>query len=250
MYVIQSIERAFDILRALADGPARISELAVTVDLPKSTVARMLFTLEQVGAVVRVPGSAEYRIGEGLAALAPPSDLTAGLVVAVRPFLHQLADAIGEAAGFSVPEGYAMHYLVQVDSPRPIQVRDYSGSFAPMHVSPAGLCTMADWPEPELARYLSRPLEANTRHSVTEPEAIRRRLGDIRTAGFAWIREEFAEGLASVAAPVRDASGVIVGAITVHGPSYRFPAPGEADATATAVRTAAARFSARRHHAA
>jgi DNA-binding IclR family transcriptional regulator len=119
-----------------------------------------------------------------------------------------------------------------------------------MHVSPAGLCVMADWPEPELARYLARPLEANTRHSVTAPAAILHRLVGIRSAGYAWIREEFADGLSSVAAPVRDPDGVIVGAITVHGPSYRFPSPGEEDATAAAVRTAAARFSARGHHAA
>ena len=121
MYVIQSIERAFDILRALATGPGRISELAVAVDLPKSTVARMLFTLERVGAVSRIPGTNQFRIGDGLRELAPPLDSTERLTVAVMPHLHQLSEAIGEAAGFSVPEGYAMHYLVQVDSPRRVR---------------------------------------------------------------------------------------------------------------------------------
>jgi len=244
--IIQSLERAFAILRALAVKPARISELAGIVSLPKSTVARMLATLELVGAVVRDDTNQTYRIGEGLAQLAAPMDFTTSLVVSIKPHLAQLASSIGEAAGFSVPEGYAMHYLVQVDSARPIQVRDYSGTSAPMHVSPAGLCLMAQWPEAELTRYLSRPLERNTPASVTDPAAIRQRLVRIRLDGYAWIHEEFAEGLSSVAAPVTNGQRRLVGALTVHGPTYRFPPPGEADRIGTSVRLAASRFSATR----
>ncbi len=184
----------------------------------------MLYTLEQVGAVARVDGSTEYRIGDGLGQLAAPLDMTASLVVSIKPHLAQLASTLGEAAGFSVPEGYAMHYLDQVDSPRPIQVRDYSGSLAPLHLASAGLCVMASWPEAELARYLSRPLERNTPQSVVDPEAIRRRLVGIRESGYAWVHEEFAEGLSSVAAPIARASrGRGRGD---HGPRSDLPIPG------------------------
>lgn len=243
MVIVQSIERAFELLQALAAGPARISDLALTVGLPKSTVARLLGTLERVGAVERDPGSSVYRIGEGLTRLAPAQDVTTSLIVAVKPHLHQLSETLGEAAGFSVPEGYAMHYLVQVDSPRPIQVRDYSGSSAAMHLVPAGLCVMAGWPEAEVARYLSRSLERNTPRSVIDPSAIRRRLVDVRESGYAWLDEEFAEGLSSVAAPVLDTQRRIVGAITVHGPTYRFPAQGQRERIGKLVRGAADRFS-------
>jgi DNA-binding IclR family transcriptional regulator len=241
--IVQAIERAFDILRVLALGPARISELAAAVGLPKSTVARLLGTLQRVDAVQRDPSTGEYRIGPGLLQLAPERDVTASLVVAVKPHLHQLSEALGEAAGFSVPDGYAMHYLVQVDSPRPIQVRDYSGSSAAMHLVPAGLCVMAGWPEAELARYLARPLGANTPRSVTDAAGIRRRLATIRETGYAWADEEFAEGLSSVAAPVLDERRRVVGAITVHGPTYRFPPEGQRERVGLAVRAAANRFS-------
>ncbi len=246
MVIIQSLERAFAILRALAIRPARISELATIVRLPKSTVARMLATLELVGAVERDEASQSYRIGEGLAQLAAPMDFTTSLVVAIKPHLDQLAASVGEAAGFSVPEGYAVHYLVQVDSPRPVQVRDYTGTSAPMHVSPAGLILMANWPDEELGRYLSRPLERHTPASVTDPARIRQRLARVRTDGYAWIHEEFAEGLSSVAAPVFDGQRRLVGAITVHGPTYRFPQAGDAVRVGAAVRLAANRFSATR----
>lgn len=110
MVIIQSVERAFEILRALTAGPARISELSPIADLPKSTVARMLFTLERVGAVTRIGTTNEYRLGDGLAQQAPAHHPTASLLGAVRPHLHRLSDAIGEAAGFNVPEGEVVHY--------------------------------------------------------------------------------------------------------------------------------------------
>jgi DNA-binding IclR family transcriptional regulator len=105
---------------------------------------------------------------------------------------------------------------------------------------------MASWPEAELARYLSRPLERNTPQSVVDPEAIRRRLVGIRESGYAWAHEEFAEGLSSVAAPIHGPRRVVVGAITVHGPTYRFPGDADPDRIGALVLGTAARFSASR----
>jgi DNA-binding IclR family transcriptional regulator len=243
MHVVQSIERAFGILRALAVAPAGISELAQVVDLPKSTVARILHTLEQVGAIDRIDGSGSYRIGSGIGELARSSDVTAALVVSVRPFLARLAGDLGEAAGFSIPEGHSMHYLVQVDSPNPIQVRDYTGVAVPMHVGSAGVVMMAHWPAEELDRYLARPLEQFTSTTVVDRSAVVDRLATVRRDGFAWVHGEFAEGLSSVAAPVYDGWRVMVGAITVHGPSYRFPGERDPTEVGSRVKRAADRFS-------
>jgi DNA-binding IclR family transcriptional regulator len=220
---VQSVERAFAILKALSVAPAGVSELADMVSLPKSTVARLLSTLEAIGAVDRVEEGTDYQIGQGLVELTGARDASATMVVAVRPYLAHLADALGEAVGFSVPEGYNMHFLVQVESPQPVQVRDYSGLAFPMHIGPAGMCVMAQWPLEEVQRYLSRPLEAYTAKTVVDPERILARLEQTRELGYAWVDEEFAEGLTSVASPVFDGSGHVIGAINAHGPTYRFP---------------------------
>ena len=60
---VQSIERAFLVLAALADGPVGVTEVAGRVDLPKSTVARLLAALETEGACEQVPGETRYRLG-------------------------------------------------------------------------------------------------------------------------------------------------------------------------------------------
>jgi DNA-binding IclR family transcriptional regulator len=104
---------------------------------------------------------------------------------------------------------------------------------------------MAQWPSEEAERYLSRELERYTPKTVVEPSLVSGRLEQIRSAGHCWIYEEFAEGINSVAAPVLTEGHLALGAIHVHGPSYRFPAEGKADSIAALVMDAAARFSSR-----
>jgi IclR family acetate operon transcriptional repressor len=242
---VQSIDRAFQVLKALAVEPSGITDLAQRVGLPKSTVARMLSSLEEQGAVTRGPDGNLFSIGMGLVELAGAIDATAALATAVRPHLIWLSDQLGEAAGFSVPTGYTLQYMVLVESPNPVQVRDYTGLTVPMHIGPSGLCVMAQWPREEADRYLSRPLEGYTPKTVVAPPMIRKRLEEIRRLGHCWIYEEFAEGINSVAAPVLAEGNLALGAIHVHGPSYRFPADGKADSIGALVMDAAARFSSR-----
>ncbi len=220
--MVQSIDRAFAVLSALAIAPAGVTDISARTDLPKSTVARLLATLEGLHAVERAEGG-RYRIGLGLLHLAGAVDASAALASAVIPHLRGLAKDLGEAAGFSVPTGYSVHYLAQVESPNAVQVRDYTGLMVPMHVGPSGLCMMSQWPEEDIDRYLRRALEAYTEKTVVDPARIRKRLQAIKREGHCWVYEEFAEGLNSVAAPVFDEAGRVVGALHVHGPSYRFP---------------------------
>ncbi|MET0565262.1 MAG: IclR family transcriptional regulator [Acidimicrobiia bacterium] len=242
---VQSIDRAFQVLKALAVEPSGVTDLAQRVGLPKSTVARMLSSLEDQGAVTRGPDGTMYCIGMGLVELAGAIDATAALATAVRPHLVWLSDQLGEAAGFSIPTGYTIQYMVQVESPNPVQVRDYTGLTVPMHVGPSGLCVMAQWPAEEVDRYLGRPLEVYTANTVVDPGRIQKRLDSVRVSGHCWVREEFAEGINSVAAPVLADGKRALGAIHVHGPTYRFPVDGRADAIASLVMDAAARFSSR-----
>jgi len=219
-----------------------VSQVAVRVGLPKSTVARLLSTLEGIGAVARVEGCLDYEIGSSIAELLGGPDAIATLAAAVVPHLTRLAGTLGEAAGFSVPDGYRVRYVAQVDTDTPVQVRDWTGSTLPMHVVPSGLVVMARWPTERLDRYLDRDLEVFTPRSVVKADAIRERLNGIRDTGVAWAQEEFAEGINSVAAPVVDGADRVLGAIHVHGPAFRFPGSGRVDDLSEAVGAAAAAF--------
>ena len=74
---------------------------------------------------------------------------------------------------------------------------------------------------------------------------LSQRLDETRRAGFAWVFEELSIGLNSVSAPIVNSSGTVVAAVSVHGPSYRFPATGASASVAAAVVDAAQRISER-----
>ncbi len=223
MRTVQSIERAFGLLEELADNPAGITELARRVDLPTSTVARLLGTLEELGAIERIVGGAGYRIGPTLVTLSSSVDPSQSLLAVAQPFMVELVDLVAEAVGISIPAGYDVHYLKQVVCAHPVQVRDWTGTSLPMHIVSSGLVVLAQWPEEAVDRYLNRRLERYTPDTVVHPEAVRQRLEQVRIDGYIWTEEEFSEGINSVAAPLFGSGGIVVGSIHVHGPSYRFP---------------------------
>lgn len=240
---VQSVVRAFHLLEALTAGDLGITELAERTELPKSTVARLVRTLERIGAVERADEDGRYRIGAQIVSLAGVASPTANLISIVRPHLRLLADLTGEDAGLSVPDGNRVHYIDQVSSDNDIQVRDWTGERVAMHAVPSGQVILAHWPEDRLERYLERPLNAYTPATITDPEELRKRLRQVHEDGYVWAHEEFTEGLSSVATALRDSRGKLIGAIHVHGPSYRFPAPGTAEEIGAALLETAERLS-------
>ena len=241
---VQSITRAFAVLSALADGPIGVTEVAQRVGLPKSTAARLLTALWHEGAVEQEPGGTRYRLGPRIADLATRHVPTRDLVAVAHAHLAELATAVGEVAGISVPDGRVVHYVDQVGTAHQVQVRDWTGSRVPMHAVPSGQVILAALPGDALDRFLAAPLDAFTPATIVDPVLLRARLARVREEGVAWVRDEFAEGIASVAAPIAAADGGVVGAVHVHGPSYRFPAPGTRERVTERVVRAAQRISA------
>jgi IclR family acetate operon transcriptional repressor len=144
----------------------------------------------------------------------------------------------------SIPDGREVHYVDQVDSPtpNPVGIRDWTGSRVPMHAVSSGLVFLAHRPAAAVDAYLAEPLTSLTERTVTDPAAVRDRLRTVALGGYAWVHDEFAMGISSVAAGIADASGEVVAAIHVHGPSYRFPPSGRDAALGRVVATSAARI--------
>lgn len=239
---IQSIERAFSVLLAIATEPAGITDVARRVSLPVSTVARLLSTLENLQAVVRQDDGVSYRIGPLVSSLAAGNDTT--LIGRARPFLTELVDRVGETAGLSVLDGDDVLYLDHVGAEHVIQIQDWTGKRVPFHVVSSGLVLFAYEDQSRIDSVSAKKLEPFTEHTTTSGAQLRDRLQRIRDAGVAWTVEEFQVGLTSVAAPVFNRAGQAIAAIHCHGPSYRFPTDATRDDIAEAVSAAARRLSA------
>lgn len=219
---VQSIDRAFSLLRALATAPGGVSDVARRTGLPVSTCARLLGSLESLGAVERLDPGPTFRIGPTVAQLASAVDPTAGLVRRTRVHLESLVAAVGETAGISVPDGSrAVRYLDQVDSGQDVTLQDWTGERVPLHAVSSGLVFLATRSKSEITDYCVSGLERFTDHTTQRIGELRNRLTQIRADGYAWTVEEFADGINSVAAPIRDDDGGVIAALHVHGPSYR-----------------------------
>jgi DNA-binding IclR family transcriptional regulator len=244
MSSVQSIRRAFAVLGALGDGPLGVTEVAERAGLPKSTAARLLSTLAHEGAVEQIPGDTQWRLGPRLVTLAGGFTLARSLAALARPTLTDLAELSGEAAGLSVPDGDLVHYIDQVDTPNPVQVRDWTGARAPLHAVSSGQVLLAFRAPAAIERYLGGPMERFTARTLADADALRERLQSIRRKGYTWAIEEFDPGISSVAAPIADGSGEVIAAVHIHGPSYRFPPAGRENELGQGVVAAAARIAA------
>lgn len=243
MSTVQSVDRAFAVLRCLSSGAAGVSEIAERTELPKSTVSRLLGTLVGLGAVEQSEVLGVYGLGELIIELSASASPGRNLVSLARPHLVELVEQIDEAAGLGVLDGSKVYYLDQVDGDHEVQVRDWTGESVDAHVVSSGLVLMAYAADDVRAEFVSQPLEAWTENSIIDAALIAHRLDEIRRAGFAWVYEEMSEGLNSVAAPIFNPAGMVIGAVHAHGPSYRFPSQGGAASVAAAVVETAQRIS-------
>jgi IclR family transcriptional regulator, KDG regulon repressor len=240
---VQSVERAVAILRCLARSEAGVTQLAELVDLPKSTVSRLLSTLHELGAVV--PTDNGYRVGPLIGELANGTGRHGDLVALARPYLTGLVDACGEDAGLSVLDDGDVLYLDQRNAAAEVQLRDWTGERVPPHCVSSGLVLLAHATAAEQRRALDRPLPRLTARTVTSAAKLRRRLAAIATRDSEWVYGEFADDINSVAAPVFDSKGQVVAALHVRGPSYRFPGDRDPQQIAAVVADAATRMGSR-----
>ncbi len=225
---IQSVERAFAVLRAIALHGASVplALVAKETGLPKSTVSRLLSTMVGVGVVDRV-SEGLYSIGPEMRAIVQPAVGVAELSAIARPYLRQMVDRVGEDAGLAVPDGHSVLYVGQVQGSHPVQVQDWTGQRFAAHTTAAGYVLLGGLEIEALDSFLAGDLEKATAATVVEPTLLKSLIQSAAAEGIAWPYEAWAEGINGAAAPIRDASGRIVAAINLYGPSYRFP--GDAD---------------------
>ncbi len=238
-----SIARAFAVLRAVAGAGASlgVSEIARRTGLPKSTVARLVRTLEEQEALERVAGDGRYRVGAGLTRLTAGRAVPGQVRDVARPALRELVDELEEDAGLAVPDGRRMLFVDQVSVETPVKVPDWSGQRLPYHAAAAGYVLLADMPGHVVEDLLAEGLEPWTSRTTTDEALVRRRIEDARRRGLAWLHDEWARGINGIAVPVRERGGDTVAAINLYGPSYRFPgARAEQDIERRVVATARA----------
>jgi DNA-binding IclR family transcriptional regulator len=223
--MVQSVAKAIEILHAFDHSVPELGvmELSRRLDLHKSTVSRLLATLERGNLVERNPDSGKYRLGVSLIALAGQVVRHADLRTVARPYLEELAQRCRETANLVVLHG-DMCMNVEQFVPADRQVKDigWVGRRTPLHATSTGKVLLAHAPAAERERLLgSEHWEAHTPLTIIDISLLKEELVRVNQQGYALGMEELEVGLDSVAAPVRDHTGAVVAAASLSGPAYR-----------------------------
>ena len=215
---MQSADRALAILAAFTEArPALLlGELAAELGLHKSTVSRLVSTLEARGLVRRegdrfVPGPELARLG-GLAIRG------LALVDVLRGPLVRLAGETGETVNLAVRQADQALNVHQVETAHLVGMRHWTGRAFPLHCTANGKALLAFGDGT-----LPSDLPALTDWTITDLEELEEDLERTRQRGYAAALEELELGLHAVAAPVFDAYGRCAAAVSVSAPSYRLP---------------------------
>lgn len=220
---LSSVATAIRLLKAFSGDEAEIgvSALSQRLGIAKSTVHRLAVTLVSEGLLEQNPENEKYRLGVGLFGLGALVRQRMNLSSEARPFLFTLREQTNETVLLAILSQTEIMYIYNLESRQAIRMRSDVGVRRPAYCTALGRAIMAYQPADIVDDILEQPLLQRTPKTVTEPAKLRKILEQVQRQGYAIDDEESEAGMRCVAAPVRDASGRVVGALGVAGPVQR-----------------------------
>lgn len=216
--LVPSVDRALRILSVFNSGQAEygVTDFSRLLDLNKSTTHGILHTLAHHGLLERNPATRKYRLGPGLLVLGNLARQRGDVRELARPFLQELAAEIGSTSLLGVFEQDAIVIVEKAESPSDIKVTSSVGQRLPFCAGCFGRSLLAWMETATVDRLLVSPgLRKFTSTSITNPQAYRASLAEVRHRGYAVDdEEEYLPGVWAASAPIRDTGGVVA-ALTV-----------------------------------
>ncbi len=224
--MVQSLNRALDVLEALAAGSddVGISQITARTGLPLGTVHRLLSSLVARGYAAQDLETRLYGPGPRLLEVAARASASRRFSLSriARPALLGLTTATGETSNLLVLNGDEAVYSEQVASPHLVRMFTEVGQRVPLYCIGGGKAMLAGFADDQLEAYLDRTtLCAFTPKTKATAESLRHELTGVREQGFAIDDEEREVGVCCIAAPIFDRLGRCVAALSISGPTTR-----------------------------
>lgn len=226
---ILSVDRALEVLLYLykRDEEIGISEISRDLDFPKSTVHRILSTLEARGFVYKNPDTDNYWLGMTLYSLGFAVEDKISLTDIIRPYVRDLHERVNEVINVSIlrPDGRGFYETVMIDKMSSnnniLSIDPKLGSISQAHISSVGKSLMAYNEDFDPSKMGDYELKSYTKNTITSWEDFGRELEEIRQRGYAIDREEQEIGLFCIGAPIFGKNKKPLAAISISGPTPR-----------------------------
>ena len=187
----------------------RFTDVVAATGLAKATVHRILMTLVERGFVTVSP-SGGYLPGPKILSLAGAVLQRIDISAIAQPYVDGLVARVHCTVHVGVANGDEIIYLIRSDSDKPYRMPSRVGHSIPMHSTGIGKVVLSTYTDEALDRFVARAgLPPLTEHTITELEALRAEVHQVRDLGYARDREENVPGIGCVAAPIRDHTGKV-----------------------------------------
>ncbi len=224
-YGVPPVERAIALLRYISDGNdcANTSLAAKETGINRTTVLRLIETLQRERMIQPNPDGAGYTLGNGLIHLAARALYSRDIVQIAQPELKTLASRLGLSAHLGVIEGLEILYLLRETPNLHLVSNVRVGSRLPVHATTIGRIILAHHDSDQRDRLLDGcDFHAVTAKTPTDRSALDAQLEIDRKTGLAWSVGNFEAGIGSAAIAVFDSTGEPVAAVNVTGPEHEF----------------------------
>lgn len=218
---VQVIARVAQILRAIGNEPKGLSltQLAQRLDLPRSTVQRIVTALVSEGLLASASPKGGVRLGPEFVRLAATSRLD--LWREVEPFMQEVFNAVGETVDCAVMDGQVVRVVAVIPSQHQLRAVAETGATFPIHCSSKGKALLAEFDAETLTRMLPTKLKRLTPNTEIRRDVLLGEIDQVRMAGVAFDIEGTTVGICAVAIALWDPMGSLV-AISVAVPTQRF----------------------------
>lgn len=223
-YTVPGLERGLRLLSEFSRHDRTLSapELARRLDVPRSTVFRLLTTLERLGFVQRAEGGHDYRLGMAVLRLGFEYLASLEMTEISRPLLERLRESIGYSTSLALRDGRAAVYVAKSVMPEPFASAANVGTRLPAHASVMGRVLLQDLDLPALRElYPEAQLKAYSEQTPATVEALHALLQQDRQRGYVVEEGFLAPGVCTVAAAVRNRGGQVVAALGATIPGTR-----------------------------
>jgi len=222
---VQAVDRALTLLQLVANhnGPISIGDLVEKAGMNRTTVWRLLATLENHDFIERDPFSKGYQVGYAASRLSTGRYQFDPLVRRARPILERLGNLTKETVLLSVPKHSGTLTIYQFDPPHSVRLVDYVNTLLPLHCTSNGKILLSRLSNDELNVLLSKPLEQVSPLTITDREKFLQELDKVRQCGYGTAIGELDENENGISVPIIDKrNNNLIAFISVCGPTFRF----------------------------
>ncbi len=205
--------------------PVAFQDVANALPFARTTVHRILYSLEKLGYLEKPDKRARYQLAAKFFELVQPAVHFRLLQSAARSAMVRLVIQFAETVNLGVLEDGQVTYIDVLQSPSALRTAANPGDRNPVHSTALGKAILAFLPEHEVDSILKEhPLIKMTPKTITQKAHLLEHLASVRERGVAFDLEENLSGAVCVAAPIFDQLGRVVAGLSVSGPARRIEA--------------------------